>query len=153
MDVEIRRAVGADAGDLSNLARRAKAHWGYPPEWMRRWKADLTLTPKYLDSRNAYVAQRDGRPIGMCVLELHGEDATLEHVWITPEFHRQGIGRHLVVHALDTARRAGVVAVKVVADPFAEAFYLKLGAQRIGTVPAPMPGAPRRVLPLLEFAL
>lgn len=38
-------------------------------------------------------------------------------------------------------------------DPFAEPFYLKLGARRIGAVPAPMPGAPGRVLPVLEFNL
>lgn len=39
----------------------------------------------------------------------------------------------------------------MLSDPFAEAFYLRLGARRVGSVPAPMPGAPERLLPELEF--
>jgi GNAT superfamily N-acetyltransferase len=71
----------------------------------------------------------------------------LEHVWVDPSCHGQGVGRALVEHATNEAR--GVIAV--VADPNAERFYIKLGAVRVGDVNAPMPGAPSRKLPLLEF--
>jgi GNAT superfamily N-acetyltransferase len=35
----IRPATADDADSLSDLAHRAKAHWGYPVHWMREWAA------------------------------------------------------------------------------------------------------------------
>ncbi len=74
-------------------------------------------------------------------------------MWIAPDHHRRGIGRQLVEQALVAARRRGVSCVRVISDPFAEPFYLQLGARRVGDVAAPMPGAEDRILPLLEFAI
>ena len=39
-----RRANEADAPALTALVLRAKAHWGYPQEWMDAWRAELTVT-------------------------------------------------------------------------------------------------------------
>jgi ribosomal protein S18 acetylase RimI-like enzyme len=138
---------------LSELAFRAKAQWGYPEEWLRLWRGDLTLTPEYLAAYPGFVALDCGRPVGCCVAEVRGREASLEHLWIAPECQRRGIGRMLVGAALDIAAAAGVSRVAVIADPFAEPFYLRLGAFRTGEVPAPMPGAPDRVLPRLEFVV
>ena len=111
------------------------------------------MTPEYLSAHRAFVGLHEGRLVGVCVLDATAEGATLEHVWVAPEFHGRGIGRALVEHALVKARELGVRHVDVQSDPFAESFYLTLGARRIGSVPAPMPGAPERVLPLLEFTM
>jgi hypothetical protein len=43
--------------------------------------------------------------------------------------------------------------VEIVAEPNATGFYEKLGARRVGAIPAPMPGAPDRELPLYEIVL
>jgi GNAT superfamily N-acetyltransferase len=153
MDIQIRRARPTEAGALSELAFRAKSHWGYPAEWLRQWSADLTLTPEYLSAHVAFVAVRAGIQVGVCVLQLRGDEASLEHVWIAPECHKCGAGRALVARALEAAARVGATRIEVLSDPFAEAFYLKLGARRVRDVPAPMPGAPDRALPLLEFVL
>jgi hypothetical protein len=40
---------------------------------------------------------------------------------------------------------------RILSDPYAEPFYLKLGARRIGEVASPMEGAPSRTLPLMEW--
>lgn len=155
MGARIRRARPDEANALSELAVRAKSHWGYPPVWIRLWRADLTLTQEYLSSHAGLVAIEYDRLIGCCVVELREREqgASLEHVWVEPACQGRGVGRTLVTHALDIAVRAGVSRVAVIADPFAEGFYLKLGASRVGAVPAPMPGAPGRLLPLLEFGL
>jgi GNAT superfamily N-acetyltransferase len=153
MDIQIRRASPGEAGVLSDLACRAKAHWGYPAEWLRQWSADLTITPEYVSAHSTFVAVNAGTPVGVCAIELRGGEASLEHVWIAPEFHGRGIGRSLVALALDTAAHAGAARVEVASDPFAEAFYVRLGARRVRDVPAPMPGAPGRALPVLEFVL
>lgn len=148
----IRLAEPGDAAALTALARRAKSHWGYPKAWLARWKRELTLTAPYLTVNTAFVATEDETPIGVCVLQ-QTPAAALEHVWVDPNHHGRGVGRALVTHALATARELGLDRVRVESDPFAEAFYLNLGARRTGSVPAPMPGAPERVLPLLEFTL
>jgi predicted N-acetyltransferase YhbS len=118
---------------------------------MALWTSDLTLTPEYLARHPGFVALSEGRAVGVCMLEARDGCWALEHLWIDPEHQQRGIGRQLVMNALDTVRRAGGGRVEVLADPHAEPFYLKLGAHRIGSVPAPMPGAADRALPLLEF--
>lgn len=148
MRIEIRRATSTDAERATELARRAKAHWGYPEEWMATWRDDLTITAAAIERHRTFVASLDGEVVGVCQLQEGDVGAMLEHVWVEPDVHRRGVGRALVEHARSEAR--GVIAV--VADPNAEPFYLKLGATRVGDVSAPMPGAPDRKLPLLEFA-
>ena len=150
---DIRAADPADAVALSALAHRAKAFWGYPSEWLAQWSEELTLTPEYLRAYEGFVATSDDEIVGVCMLEADGARAELTHVWIAPEHHRRGIGRQLVGCALGAARRRGAASVRIVSDPFAEPFYLQLGARRVGDVAAPMPGADDRVLPLLELEL
>jgi predicted N-acetyltransferase YhbS len=153
VNFEIRPAVAADARALSELAVRAKSHWGYPADWIREWRDDLTLTAEYLSVHQGFVAVDSECPVGVCVLEIRDDAASLEHVWIAPEYHRRGIGRALVATALETAARAGVRRVEVLSDPFAEPFYTSLGARRVSEVAAAMPGAPDRTLPRLEFVI
>jgi predicted N-acetyltransferase YhbS len=147
----IRAGMPQDAPELSNLAARAKARWGYPPDWLHAWRDELTITPAYLSQNQVLVAQAGGEVIGTCALEDHGSSWALEHVWVEPAKHGAGVGRALVQRALAEARarRPGVVTVK--SDPNAVGFYLRLGARQIGVAPAPMPSAPDRVLTLLEF--
>lgn len=147
----IRRATADDTDALTDLAHRAKAHWRYPAMWMRQWDAQLTILPGYLDMHDVWVADHEGEILGMCALEDRGDRWHLEHVWVEPDVHGQGIGRALVIHAIEEAwrRRPGIV--DLLADPFASGFYERLGARRAGSVPAPMPGAKDRMLPQYEF--
>ncbi len=147
MRIEIRRAVSTDSERATELARLAKAHWGYPAEWLARWRDDLRITAEDIEKHRTFVASVDGRVVGVCQLQEGEIGAMLEHVWVDPVVHGRGVGRALVEHATSAAK--GVIAV--VADPNAERFYIKLGAKRVGDVAAPMPGAPARKLPLLEF--
>lgn len=149
----IRRATADDADALSDLAHRAKAHWGYPAHWMREWDAQLTIIPGYLDLHDVWVSERDGTIVGMCALEDRGNRWNLEHVWVEPAVHGHGVGRALVMHALAEARRRHAGIVELLSDPFASGFYERLGARRAGEVPAPMPGARDRTLPRFEFLL
>jgi N-acetylglutamate synthase-like GNAT family acetyltransferase len=151
--MQIRRAAADDADALSDLAHRAKAHWGYPAHWMREWDAQLTIIPGYLELHEVWVSEHDGAIVGMCALEDRGDRWNLEHVWVEPAVHGKGVGRALVTHALSEARSRHVGAVELLSDPFATGFYERLGARRIGEVPAPMPGARDRTLPRFEFVL
>lgn len=153
MQVTLRRATLDDADALTDLAHRAKAHWGYPASWMREWDAQLTILPGYLEMHDVFVAERDGAIVGMCALEDRGARWMLEHVWVDPPLHRAGIGTALIRRALETARHRGARVVELLADPYATGFYDKLGARRTGDVHAPMPSARDRTLPCYEFDL
>lgn len=147
MRIEIRRATSTDSERATELATRAKAHWGYSDEWMSSWRDDLVITPAAIERHRTLVACVDGVVVGMCQLQESDVGAILEHVWVEPALHGRGIGRALVERARSEVH--GVIAI--VADPHAEKFYLRLGARRVGEVAAPMPGAPERTLPLLEM--
>ncbi len=108
---------------------------------------------RYLSAHRSLVAVKGEDVVGVCVLEVRGPEGSLAHVWIAPEHQRCGIGRTLITQVLAMASDVGVARVEVESDPFAEAFYERLGARRLGATPAPMPGAPERTLPLLEFVL
>ncbi|MEO6444863.1 MAG: GNAT family N-acetyltransferase [Gemmatimonadaceae bacterium] len=86
-------------------------------------------------------------------MQLLEDRASVEHLWIAPEHHRRGIGGALLERALAVASDAGVASVRVESDPNAEPFYVRRGARRVGLTPAPMPGEPNRMLPVLEFVL
>jgi ribosomal protein S18 acetylase RimI-like enzyme len=152
-DVTIRPGRPDDAAAASDLAFRAKSSAGYPQEWLALWRDALTIRPDELGTRPSFVAVRGRDIVGICVLETRGHDASLEHLWVAPGLQRHGIGRTLVERVLTLAASAGVRRVEVESDPFAKGFYLRLGARRLGERPAPMPGAPARVLPLLQFTL
>lgn len=147
MRIEIRRATPTDSERATELARLAKAHWGYPAEWRAAWRDGLAITAEDIEKHPTFVASLDDEVVGVCQLQEGDVGAMLEHVWVDPSVHGKGVGRALVEHAKSESR--GVLAV--VADPNAERFYIKLGATRVGDVCAPMPGDTDLKLPLLEF--
>ena len=153
MKVDIRSARVTDAPALSEIAFHAKSHWEYPDVWLQSWREELMLSPDDLLTHTTFVAVAESsRPVGFCVLDVAGASAAVEHLWIAPAYHGHGIGRAPLQRSLDAARVAGATRPEV-SDPFAEWFYLQMAARRLGEVPASMPGAADRTLPLLELAL
>jgi len=149
-ELSIRRALPGDAERLSRIARAAKAHWGYPEAWLAAWMPVLTIKPEYIERQLVYVAARDQELVGFYALEPRGARWSLEHFWVEPRWHGQGVGRRLYGHALERVQaiRPGVMVIE--ADPYAAGFYARMGAQRKGTVPAPVEGDPDRTLPVFE---
>ena len=47
------------AADLSDIARRSKAHWGYTEEQLAFWGKQLTLDAEELAGRPAFAAELD----------------------------------------------------------------------------------------------
>ena len=149
-DVILRSGTAADAPAASELARRAKASWGYPATWLDQWRDALTISPDALTPDRSLVAVCGSALAGVCVLEFPDQHSTLEHLWVDPSHQRRGIGAALVRRALGLVARSGRQRLVVESDPSAEHFYQRLGGRRIGETPAPMPGAADRVLPVLE---
>ncbi|MGY0004619.1 GNAT family N-acetyltransferase [Micromonospora sp. I033] len=150
MTVRIRPARPEEAAELTELALRSKAHWGYDAEFLARCRAELTLTPTDVADRPVAVAERDGRPVGLAVLGGNLPEVELEMLFVDPPAIGTGAGRALFDHAVATARAAGARAVWIEADPGAEPFYRHVGAAPAGTSVSPSTG---RELPRLRYDL
>lgn len=144
-------ATVAEVGELSALARAAKAHWGYPETWMLEWAGQFEITPNLLARDWTCVARDGNRALGFAVVD--DEQSELVHLWVLPEAQRRGIGRHLLAAAVDEARKRGLAALRIESDPNAAVFYESCGARRVGERTAPMPGMPERVLPIMVIDL
>jgi N-acetylglutamate synthase-like GNAT family acetyltransferase len=150
--IEIRRATSDESDQLTALAHAAKRHWNYPQEWIDSWASDLTLTPEFIASNEVFVAIIDGAIAGCGALVVGEHLAELEHMWIYPDQMGKGVGRALFEHTSRRAAQLGFSELELSADPNAEAFYERMGAKRIGEIPADMFGQ-ARVLPRMRVDL
>jgi GNAT superfamily N-acetyltransferase len=144
----IRRATAGDAGVMSALVLRSKAHWGYDETFMRRALPELTITPALIDRACAYVAERDGTMVGLYVIDVPDGVPTLCDLWVEPAAIGTGLGRTLWAHMLEQARALGHRALLIESDPNAEGFYLKMGARRVGQRASKIMEG--RMLPVME---
>ena len=137
---------------MSELAFRSKAVWGYPPDFMQRCRAELTIRAEHLDHDALEVMELGGKVVGFYSLERVSEEVVeLGHLFIDSGLVRRGHGRRLLERAARTAFDLGFGVLRIQGDPNAEPFYQSMGARKVGTQPsASIPG---RELPLFELEL
>jgi GNAT superfamily N-acetyltransferase len=147
--VALRAALPAEHEALSAIARAAKAHWGYPAEWLELWRDDLAISAERIARGGVVCAARGAEPVGWAALDASADPAELEALWVHPAVMGLGIGRRLFARIAADARALGTSRLRVESDPNAEAFYLRMGARRVGDVPSLPAG---RRLPVLDLA-
>lgn len=149
--MQIRAARPDEAGLLSELAVRAKGFWGYDAEFLRDCAAPLAVQPDEVAVRRVTVADRDGVVLGFYALEGGPPSGVLDLMFVDPVHIRNGVGRRLWEHLVATARDVGLSEFTIDSDPFAEPFYLAMGAVRTGSVPSEVRSG--RELPRLTFTV
>jgi len=117
----------------------------------------LKLQPVIARSREAATKQSPSMIQGLLRREEHpprddGNDLWLENLWVLPEHMGQGIGKMLFQHALERSRSRGVFTLKIEADPNAQSFYEKMGAQKVSEHQYELDGQ-LRILPIMEINL
>ena len=150
-NAQLRAAQADEANLLSELALRSKGHWGYDRGFLDACRAELTFQPDELGARRIVVAELAGRVIGFYSLDGSPPDGELGNMWVEPDSIGTGVGRRLWDHAIQTACVAGFRMLRIDAEPFAEGFYLTMGAERVGETPSGSIAG--RLLPLLEIRL
>lgn len=144
--MNILRAHPNDIETLNSISVAAKMYWGYPQEWLELWRDDLTISISDFKEKHIYKIVFQGEVAGFCVI-IEGQEAyEIDHLWIAPKFIGKGLGR-----ALLEASIAKVVPpnakMTVVADPYAEAFYQKLGFETFSQIESLPKG---RFLPVMQ---
>ena len=114
----------------------------------------MTVTEAMISSGRVLVAETAvGSLVGVAVVARLDEcdRFDLSLMFVDPAAIRTGIGRALFKAAVRLAANAGGTSLTILADPFAEGFYRRLGAVRIGE--APSDAIPGRMVPLLEYTI
>lgn len=138
--IHIVSALKSDATTLTEIAFAAKRYWNYPEDYYELWGSELTITSDYITQNTVYKVSYQGSIIGFySVVEVKfdcyvGEILVkkgfwLEHIFILPKFHKMGVGRKLIVHAIEACKKSGIDHLLIFVDPYAKGFYDKIGAE------------------------
>ena len=148
----IREADPHEAGLLSALALRSKAHWGYPGEFLESCRNELTVDGSRIGSEDywCFVAVASNSILGFYAIEdLSDGVYELDALFVEPAHIGTGIGRLLIQHALRILSKRGAARLIIQGDPNATEFYRATGARQIGTRESD--SIPGRYLPLFEL--
>lgn len=146
--IVVKRAVAEDAERLTALVRASDAYRGEYASALVGYQ----VTAGYIELHQVFVAvDRDGHDL-LGVYGLVLDPPELDLLFVENGAQRRGVGRRLVEHMIREARGAGLESVRVVSHPDAEAFYRRMGARRVGTMP-PRPPKVTWERPELEFAV
>lgn len=128
------RASAQDAQRLTDLCHASSSYQGQYAEAI----STVEVTPGYIAENLVFLAvDEDARLVGF--YSLIRAPAELDMLFVADDAQGQGIGRLLVDHMLEQSRLLGLAGVRVVSHPPAEEFYRRVGAHRVGTVPAKPP--------------
>ncbi|MGH3486300.1 MAG: GNAT family N-acetyltransferase [Actinopolymorphaceae bacterium] len=147
----MRPARAEEADLLTDLAFRSKAYWGYDEAFMAACRDELAMRASEVVAHRTTVAVREGNIVGFATLTGEPPVGELGMLFVEPDAIGQGVGRRLYHHVTAAARELGFTRVTLDADPYAEPFYLAMGAIRIGLTPSGSISG--RELPLLEVSL
>jgi GNAT superfamily N-acetyltransferase len=153
-NIRVRHARPDEAAHLTALGLRSNAYWGYDAAFMAACVPPLTVTARQIaasDERYFVAEDATGLVQGYAALRVRIDDAELTSLFVEPGAIGQGYGWRLWQHAVEVACSLGARRLRIEADPFAEAFYLRQGAERIGETPSD--AIPGRLLPLLSFTI
>lgn len=92
--------------------------------------------------RGLWVAEREGRIVGLCGLLMEGDESELEPVVVDPAYRGAGVGAGLVQRAIEESRRLGAryVNVRPVARNLeAIRFFRREGFRLLGRIELSIP--------------
>jgi ribosomal protein S18 acetylase RimI-like enzyme len=140
----IRPAREGEHTALTGLSfRSCQQAWDYSDEFMEWEPEAISVTPEHISNAVTMVLEQDGLLLGFYVLRGGPPEIEMSRLMIAPEAFGTGCGRLLWDHAVGRARELGCTAMTLDADPNAEPFYRRMGAETVGEhewEPPMMPG-------------
>ena len=131
---KIRQALPSEVEQLSKLAFRSKAHWGYSDRFMQACLEELTINKCYIENNPTFVIEDTRNIIGFYSLErISASEVELSYLFVESDFIGKGYGRKLMMHAQEEARQLGYSKMIIQGDPNAERFYRSAGGSVVST--------------------
>jgi maltose O-acetyltransferase len=160
-EIRIDKVQTYDSVALTEIAFAAKRHWRYPEHYYELWQDELTISDDYISQNIVYKLSYLDSVIGFYSIienetDIYSGDIFikkgfwLEHMFINPDYHRNGIGRIMINHVKHIAENNGISSLMIFADPFAKGFYDKIGAVYLSKSKSSIPG---RLIPIHELAI
>lgn len=157
--LQIVPAEEPDAAILTDVAIAAKRHWPYPESYFDIWHKELTITCDYITAHIVYKIVYGDIVAGFYSIVQNAQDFFsgevfvqkgfwLEHIFIRPKYHHQGMGWVLTDHAKQIAKSKGIDALLIFVDPYARGFYEKIGADFLYDSKSSIPG---RMIPVYRL--
>jgi GNAT superfamily N-acetyltransferase len=126
--VHIRYGHVSERSALVELQRRASLVYEETRADLLAHPDAIELPDVQLEDRRVRVAEIASQPVGFSVTLPQTPGAwELDGLFVEPLHWGKGIGRALVLDAMELARHGGVNAIDVIANPRAEDFYKKVG--------------------------
>jgi maltose O-acetyltransferase len=155
----VRNAINEDAGMLTQIAFAAKRFWNYPEEYFSQWARELTITETYISRNFVRIKELNRVPAGFYSLVEMPEEKLfgsvcmekglwLDHMFILPEFHNQGIGTEFFKDIDAYMKKNTIQSLKIFADPNSKGFYEKMGAWFLRNSDSSIPG---RIIPVYTY--
>jgi putative acetyltransferase len=104
--------------------------------WVR-FGADTPAFRSYILDATTWVLQDADGPAGFCGVGSGGE---VHSLYVRPSLCRQGLGTHLLLHALAQARAAGQQRFRAWATPLSLPVFQRAGLLLVATVREPFEG-------------
>ncbi|MEM6581630.1 MAG: GNAT family N-acetyltransferase [Pseudomonadota bacterium] len=120
---------------VSALALRAKAYWGYSPEFLKACEEELSISiDEYeSDSIHFFVLELRDDVVGYYAIRRLTQNVyELDALFVEPSFIGKGFGGELMQHAKEQVRGLGGNKITLQSDPNAEQFYLAAGGCIVG---------------------
>ncbi|HPM13438.1 MAG TPA: GNAT family N-acetyltransferase [Bacteroidales bacterium] len=160
-NLHIELATKIDCNLLTDIAFAAKRHWNYPEEYYNIWTKELTITPQYLEQAQVYKGTITNQTVGFYSLVDIKQDTYfntifinqgmwLEHIFILPQFHLQGIGTYMIKHVKHICSLKQIPYVYIFVDPNALGFYTSIGAQFVRNSDSSIPN---RTIPIYKLLI
>jgi GNAT superfamily N-acetyltransferase len=134
-DATCRPALASERQVLEDLQRRASLANPGDREAILAHPDAIELPLAQILAGHVFVAERNGLIVGFAaVVPRDDGDGELDALFVEPALWQQGLGRLLVEHCATVATARGAVALHVIGNPHAEAFYRACGFEQIGTL-------------------
>lgn len=158
-EIYISKAQSSDYLTLTEISFASKRYWKYPDHFYEIWEKELTITNDYIDQNIVYKAVYQNSILGFYSIienksDFYSGDVFvnkgywLEHLFIRPDFLKQGIGRIIIDHAKALCISMRIDSLMIFVDPFASGFYDKVGVEYLYNSKSSIPD---RMIPVCQL--
>jgi N-acetylglutamate synthase-like GNAT family acetyltransferase len=146
------QAIISDAEELTEIALKSKAYWGYADIQIESWREDLTVSKEMVEEmyvyKFLYAETSEEKIAGFYILnQPKNKTIELEFLFVNPTFIGKGIGKQLLEHSFFKMKELGAKSMILLADPNAVPFYSSQGFYKVDEKESTISG---RFLPILK---